>query len=553
MYRKKTKKARKICQICVFTLFSLLFVACSGGKSFKKLSQNQRISLLPSPLEMHGGNVKGSIRVAIPTKILEKYKKKNYELKFYFSDYPYSQKESYLLELGSISFEKSKPKGDEQVQELHFEFPFQADKSEGSVLAQGYLYKKKSKKQQSPYFLVGKGIIQTATMFREQITDTLIYLPIEKPQSLIPTLFVPFQKGSWELKMDNSKQEILEILAKNSNKITIEASCSPEGDENENLQLAQKRAEAIRNHLFTIKNDAQINLHIHSLKEIKQEMQNLLFTKAFEPKQVQEIKHILQNSQSLKDLEQNLRKKTYYSQIVSALYPALRYVRLSVADTAMQEPISYYQLLIDTESNPVAHQNIGLWYWHKHCKRSDSLNLQKALYHLEIAANIEPKAEIFFNLMMIYGKLGKTTKSEQFKTKLLATSPENKFVQRFINYEKGLQLVRKAQNSKDRKYRQALELFEKSGNNVNAHINSALAALLSHQYDKAVFYTEKNRDNAFSLYLRAIIAARKGNEQEALSFLEKSLQANPNLKVKAQKDLEFEILRENKEFLELLK
>ncbi len=552
MYKEKVKKARKICQISLFTLFTLLLLACSGGKALKKLSQNQRVSLFPSPLEMHGGNVVGRIRVAVPTKILEKHKK-NYQLKFYYSDSPYSPKETYLLELGSISFEKSKLKGDEQIQEIDFGFPFQVEKSEGSVLAQGYLYKKKSKNQPSPYFLIGKGIIQTAAMFREQAIDTLLYLPIEKPQQLIPTLFVPFRKGSWELQMDNAKEEILEILLRNNQKIKIEASCSPEGDEDENIQLAQKRAEAIRNYFLTKRKDIEIVLHIHSLGEIAQEINTLLLTSKFTTTQKQEIKAVLKSSKSLKDLELALRKKPYYSQIVSTLYPALRYVRLSVADTAMQEPIRYYQLLIDSENNPVAHQNIGLWYWQAYQQKPDSLDLQKALYHLEIAANIEARAEFFFNLMVIHRKLGNINKSEQFKTRLLSQITENVFLNAFIHFEKGLQAARKAQNSKDKRYRQALEFFEKSGNGINSHINSALAALLSHQYDKATFHLEKNKNEPTSLYLCAVVAARKGNEQEALLFLEKSLQADKNLKIKAQKDLEFEILKENKEFLELLK
>ena len=311
MYKEKTKKARKISQICLFTLFSFIPQACSSGKSLKKLSQNQRISLLPSPLEMHGGNVKGSVRVAVPTKIIQKYKKKNYKLKFFFSDYPYAQKESYLLELGSISFEKSKLKGDEQIQEIDFEFPFQADRSEGSVLARGYFYTKKKQKTSDNYFLVGKGIIQTATLFREQEADTLLYLPIEKKQRAVPTLFVPFPKGSAKLNMDNTKQEILEILANTKQKIIIEASCSPEGEEEENLQLAQKRAEAIKNHLLATKKDLQVELHIHSLKEIKQEIRTLLASQTFSLSQKQEVKNTLQNSQSLKDLELKLRKKSY--------------------------------------------------------------------------------------------------------------------------------------------------------------------------------------------------------------------------------------------------
>ncbi|GAB4134518.1 MAG: hypothetical protein OHK0045_01050 [Raineya sp.] len=502
---------------------------------------------------MHGGVVAGRIRVAIPTQILEKYKK-GYQLKFYYSDYPYTEKENYLLELGAINFEKTKLRGDEQMQEIDFEFPFQADKSQGSVLAQGYMHKKKHKNkvQKSPYFLIGKGIIQTAAMFREPKIDTLLYLPIEKVQISQPILFISFPKGSYQLPMDNTHREVLELLANRKQPITIEASCSPEGEEDENLQLAQKRAEAIKNILLTIRSDAPIHVHIHSHKEIVQEITNLLALKNFPTKQSQEIKSILQKSSSLKTLEKNFRQKSYYSQIVEQLYPSLRYVRLKVLDTTMQEPVSYYQLLIDSENSPIAHQNIGLWYWQLYQKGADSLALAKALYHLEIAANIEPRAEFFFNLMVIYSKLGNTNKNELFRSKLLSTDTKNLFLQEFIYYKKGLQAVQKARSSKDKKYRQALEFFEKSGNSPEAHINTALAALLSHQYDKAIFYLEKNKDEPLSLYLRAVVAARKGNEQEALHYLKKSLQADKSLKIKARQDLEFELLKENKAFLELL-
>lgn len=552
MYKKKVRNAQKICLTCILTLFTLFFQACGSKKALQQLLQNQRISLQPSPLEMHGGNVKGSIRVAIPTKILQKYRKKNYQIQFYFSDYPHSEQESYLLELGTINFDKSQLKGDEQIQEIDFQFPFEATKSEGSVLAKGYFQSKRKKRNSEPYLLVGKGIVQTASLFREQETDTLLYLPIANSQS-IPTLLVPFRKGSWEVEMDNTKQEILEILAEASQKIIIEASCSPEGEAAENLLLAQKRAEAIRKHLISKRKDVEVALHIHSPREIKQEINDLLATKNFTPAQVQEIKAIVQKSKTLETLEQNLQQKPYYSQIVTNLYPSLRYVRLSVADTAIQEPIRYYQLLIDTENNAAAHQNIGLWYWQAYNQKPDSLLLQKALYHLEIAAHIAPQAETFFNLMTIYRKLKNSTKSEFFKSQLLHTKPTNTFLQEFIYYEKGLQTARKAQSSKDKKYKQALDFFEKSGDSKHAQINKALVALLTHQYDKATGYLEKNKDDPLSYYLRAVAAARKGNEQESLYFLKNCFSKDKTLKYKAQKDLEFDILRENKDFLELIK
>ena len=84
---------------------------------------------------------------------------------------------------------------------------------------------------------------------------------------------------------------------------------------------------------------------------------------------------------------------------------------------------------------------------------------------------------------------------------------------------------------------------EKDFENVNSN-TAALAQLLNKNYDAAAktLNNVKNQ-NAMTDYLRAIVAARRGNKLEAASYLNEALKKDSSLKQYADNDLELSLLK----------
>ena len=84
---------------------------------------------------------------------------------------------------------------------------------------------------------------------------------------------------------------------------------------------------------------------------------------------------------------------------------------------------------------------------------------------------------------------------------------------------------------------------EKDFENVNSN-TAALAQLLNKNYDAAAKTLNKVKDqNAMTDYLRAIVAARRGNKLEAASYLNEALKKDSSLKQYADNDLELSLLK----------
>ncbi len=84
--------------------------------------------------------------------------------------------------------------------------------------------------------------------------------------------------------------------------------------------------------------------------------------------------------------------------------------------------------------------------------------------------------------------------------------------------------------------------------------NLALAQLLNANPDAALKTLEasKNKDEAMSLYLKAIASMRKGNSDAAITSLGKAIAKDGSLKSKLKKDAEFIKLRDNAGFTSLV-
>ena len=74
--------------------------------------------------------------------------------------------------------------------------------------------------------------------------------------------------------------------------------------------------------------------------------------------------------------------------------------------------------------------------------------------------------------------------------------------------------------------------------------SAALAQLLNKNYEKAIETLDRvKQPDAMTMYLHAIVAARRGNKYATQSYLKDALQMDPSLQEYADSDLEFSILK----------
>ena len=74
--------------------------------------------------------------------------------------------------------------------------------------------------------------------------------------------------------------------------------------------------------------------------------------------------------------------------------------------------------------------------------------------------------------------------------------------------------------------------------------SAALAQLLNKNYDGAIATLDAiEQPDAMTSYLRALVAARKGNKSAAKSYLDEAIQKNPALKSYADNDHELDVLK----------
>jgi Flp pilus assembly protein TadD len=97
----------------------------------------------------------------------------------------------------------------------------------------------------------------------------------------------------------------------------------------------------------------------------------------------------------------------------------------------------------------------------------------------------------------------------------------------------------------DGKYADALTNF-----GANSTFNVALAKVLSGDLDGALSTIDKSseKEDALSYYLKAIIGARKGNQDMMINNLRTAISKDASLKAKAKTDVEFLKYRDNAEF-----
>ena len=321
----------------------------------------------------------------------------------------------------------------------------------------------------------------------------------------------------------------------------VVAYASPEGGQEHNAKLSDKRAASAQKAWDKVTGGLKAdNLEIQSVGQDWEGFQEAIQKSNIEDKEL--ILRVLSMYSDPAVRESEIRNMSQvYTEINKNVFPELRRARF-IADLE-------YQNFSDAELEEMARVAI------------DALD-EEAL--LRVAANsdkAERKAELYklaaqkfgsdrasFNLAVLALNEGKVDEAVSYLNKVKNADADVLNAKGVAEYKKGNKAaaVKFFQQSGSDEAKANLGTIDLLEGNYAAgaaklaetdNHNKAVAYILNGQLDKAE--ASITCSCARSNYLRAIIAARKGNAADVAKYLDLVAKANPKLKEKADKDIEF--------------
>ncbi len=371
--------------------------------------------------------------------------------------------------------------------------------------------------------------------------------------------------------------------------VSITGSHSPEGTERVNTDLAKNRPARVETYYNSMMDRYDYKGMADSIKfiikpiirnwdEFKKMLNNYDKISSSEK---QEILNIVNGSGSFEDKEDRLHGLSSYDKIFDDIYPDLRFAKTEIlkvkekktdaeiavlakmivegkapADTLIYGEMAYAAYLtpslsekeaiykVATKQYPhfASHNNLGAVYLAMAIEdvkagNDPAANLDKAVTQFEISIRSrDNNAHAHGNLGVAYMMQDKVDQGYEELAKALDMNPPLKHGQGF-NSVKGVVEVKKGM------YDDAVQSLSNVDENPDNLFNRGLAYLLKKEYDAASNNfdeaTEKDSDYALAYYGNAVAAARKGNASDVASNLKSAVDADPTLKEKAMKDLEF--------------
>lgn len=335
------------------SLIAVLFLEGCALNSMLKKAQQQKLTIEPSPLELHGDSVKYNFTAELPTKMLKKGKA--YSLSF---NYKYSDQK---LPVGSLKFNSIDfPEQKTQAPKLSRKFAF-AYKSntmdKGELLLQGSASNQNDKVKSSPEVSFAKGLILTSQLIQDDYITILANHGFNPNPEYSPvTVNFYFDQGSAVLKVKGAvddkkgkkkakkkgKQEAKPanqatldayIASKNATKtVTITGMHSPEGREIKNTLLSDMRAKAIENYYRGMMKRLNYGKKADSIEFVtKALVQNwvpfkdtLALDNTLTKEEKSEVLAIINGAGTYVEQEQQLEKLPYFSKLLFNIYPKLR-------------------------------------------------------------------------------------------------------------------------------------------------------------------------------------------------------------------------------------
>ena len=590
--------------IYAIVLFGTITLSGCALSKMVKMAKDQELTVVPSPLELHGDSVKFEMSALLPVKMLKEGKV--YTVRTF---YVYGDQE---IDLGSLEFRKSDfPNSDDQQprQTEQFSFAYEPAMIRGDLEVQGVATNEKNgKSKESPRMKVAEGVITTSSLAQNAFYSAYANHGYNNQEELIPTA-VPFffPQGSAVLRTSEKRSDRGSsfdafLAEKNVTRtVTITGAHSPEGSERINENLSKNRAQAIetyyrqrmRNYDYKGLADSIDFILKPVVEDWTMFKEKLQAYKDLTDAQKQEYLNIINGSGSFEQKEDALQKLSTYRQVFNNIYPELRVAQTEIltvkvkkadpeiavlakqiaegsvdADTLSDEELSYaatltpslqekeaiYKAATKKNDSWASHNNLGAVYLQmaKDASSESQKNqyVEMAITQFEISLNKQESAEVYNNLAVAYLLQGNKAKAVEANQKSLGLNPSDDIVSGTSGVSGSLQL-------QSGLYSDAIASLSNAEESTENLFNKGLAQLLNGEYQNSLTTFEEvvelNSDFALAHYGAAVASARLQNPEGVYEHIGEAVAINPELKETALNDLEFVDYAESEEFRNALK
>ncbi|MBP3776488.1 MAG: tetratricopeptide repeat protein [Prevotella sp.] len=543
----------------------LLLTACGGG--LKSLSADN-FKVVPNPLEVEGGKVQVTINGMFP----EEYMNRKAVVTV-IPELRYMKDGVQKTLMGqSATFQGEKVMGNDQVisyllgghYTMKTAFPY-VPAMQKSDLFLTFDAKVGDKPVKVPAVKIANGVIATSELYHQTVAtaqpcvaqDAFQRITEEKYDANVKFLIQQAELRKSELQ-SNSVQDFVKLLQQiardqeglNLAGVEVSAYASPDGGQKLNEQLATKRQQNTESYVRQQMKNANLEGGISSEYTAQdwEGFQELVKASNIQDKDV--ILRVLSMYQDPQEREQQIKNMSQgFRELAEGILPELRRARMT---------INYEVIGRDDEQ-----------IFNQYKQDASKLSVEELIYAASIAQTDAEREDILKTTARLYQQ---DARAYNNLGTLAMQQGKNEEAQRYFQQAQAIQQLPEAsanlglialQNGDTKtaenliaKSAGASGLAEALGNLHLAQGNyalaqqdfgyhpsnsAALAQLLNKDYARAQ-QTLKNVENPNGMtdYLAAIVQARQGNQEAAVSFLRSALQKDPSLRKFADKDLELE-------------
>ena len=527
-------------------------------------------NVIPDPLESQAGQVPATINGTFPEKYMKKKAVVTVVPELRYAD-------GQVAKGQSATFQGEKVMGNDQTiaykaggrysMKTSFTYVPEMQKSELYLTFDARIGKKS---YNVPAVKVANGVVATSELYKRTLAsengviapDGYQRINEQKQEAAIKFLINQANIRKSELK-NNSVKEFVKMLKKinadreglNLKNVEIQAYASPDGGVKLNDKLAGNRQNVSEKYVKGTLKKQKMNADIdaHYTAQDWDGFQQLVSASNIQDKDV--ILRVLSMYKDPQEREQQIRNMSAgFRELADGILPELRRSRLIINYETIGR--SDEQIEQQYKEDPSKLSTNELLYLSNLGSKSSAE--QEAIFKTAAAQNSNDY-RAYNNLAALALAKGDKATAQQYAQKAASVSNETPEAQANLglialingNVQEAERAISKSANSENVKaalgalniakgnYAQAEKDFE----NVNSN-TAALAQLLNKNYDAAAktLNNVKNQ-NAMTDYLRAIVAARRGNKLEAASYLNEALKKDSSLKQYADNDLELSLLK----------
>lgn len=593
-----------------------LLSSCALSNMVKK-AKEQKLTVVPSPLELHGDSVQFTMSAELPTKLLKKGK--TYTL---YTTYNYLDQK---LQLPDVIFDdKLFPNQKTESPKLSKKFSF-AYKSEsmnrGSLTLKGGAANLNGKTKFTPEMESAKGLILTSRLVQPSFFVAYADHGYNKEPEYEPTtLDFNFDQGSSKLKISKQKVKATKgkkakevytgtaavldayIAAKNPTKtVTIVGMHSPEGREVKNVFLAEDRAKTIEAFYKKVLADNGYKSLADSIQFVPRSLiqvwgpfkDTLAVLPDLTADEKQAVLEIIDGPGTFIEQEAKIEELPFFPKLFVAMYHKLRLAKTEIltlkpkkADAEIEvlarkivegtEPntsLKDNELLYAASLSPIPAEKEGIFL--AATKQNDSWIAHNNLgaVRLDMAIKTSDKASKAALVDKAVANLeiakAKQAAPEIFNNLGMAYLMKGDDAKALEAFRSGLAssprdfLARMINAGKGQieirsaTYPDAVTSLTTATDNVVVDFNKGLAQLLNKDFNASLASFEEAlaADSKFALasYCAAIAAARLNREADVAAYLKKAVASDSGLKAKALEDLEFINFSEKPSFKDALR